>query len=562
MDTDHRLEPRLAPHRAAQPLSTELRERFERSTGADLRALRLVPVATIDAPAPALCEGDVIYRSSTAPEPSTPEGRLLIAHEVVHCLQQRAGRVPAGAGLLLDPMLEAEAQALAPRLLDGLPVELGRVDGRPRPGTLQPYTIIPQAQLANQHINLNTATFPGVECGSVLAAPETFLTALGAANTVARNQNAVDLRLSTTQEMAIEHTNVAQRQVRCFFASDMVIQTSNIRLQMAGSSFRLAKVDDGNGGHRHILVGNINPKSLYQVTATLANGNSTDGGSVNCDDVAGNAMGEPSRHKQTAKISQAGLNIFHGLPKWNSADDIGFRLAVLVTEFIFNGHDASAAKQSSDSGFTNRFNQAMQNAGNNPVAQIQALGQVFGPVGEFYGTLVRRALAHQQMHRYGRTIGGAQVNTRYLDMCRKLGINAWAAPSIGEAYFTYSVGKIEKYQDGNNRTWNGMEDFVAPRPLGGGRVLCQPVWEFHWGGVVAESGAERITFENYARNYEDRDAPHAAGQESRHFFQMSHVPSNLTNTALNGQSWHEACYATGFANALTMAIARMSKCGR
>lgn len=70
-------------------------------------------------------------------QPATVQGRMLIAHELVHVLQQRAGRVrnPFGQGVALvqDPGLEAEANRLAARTA---------VQPRtaPQPGQIQPAT--------------------------------------------------------------------------------------------------------------------------------------------------------------------------------------------------------------------------------------------------------------------------------------------------------------------------------------------------------------------------------------------------------------------------------------
>lgn len=425
------------------------------------------------------------------------------------------------------------------------------------------YRVILNAQLANEHINLNDATFPGQErgVGNGAANADTFLRANGNLNEVLKPHNQVDLRVCQTNEMAIEHAPVADRQVRAFFASDMVIATSNVRLQAAGSAYRLKKVDNPNThAPRSISVGQNNPKVLYQVVMGLPNGNAVGVVQENCDDISGTTMGEPSKFQRTARLDLKANSIFGRIPRWTVDDDLPFRIAVLVSQYLFNGRVAREALQSADAHFTHDFQQAVSAAGNDRNAQFAAIGSVYAPIGEFYGTLMRKALAAQQMHRIGRTVNGLTLQQNLNRVSQILGINAFANARIGDAYMTYSIGKMERYNDAQNRTWIRMEDFVAPRPVPAAPVYCAPVWEFHWGAVVAESGAERITFENYARKYEDRDCVNRAAQEERFFFQMCQVPNSPVD--LCGQSWHEACYNQGFANALTMAITKMARCGR
>ena len=92
-----------------------------------------------------------------------------------------------------------------------------------------------------------------------------------------------------------------------------------------------------------------------------------------------------------------------------------------------------------------------------------------------------------------------------------LGANRFALPSTGEAYMIASIGlqnsqrQIHDYRSGEDRALN---------------------WEYHFGAVVADSGDDRVTLENYARG----DGK-GQGGDPRWYFQMYGKKQ--------GQSFHE-----------------------
>jgi hypothetical protein len=102
---------------------------------------------------------------------------------------------------------------------------------------------------------------------------------------------------------------------------------------------------------------------------------------------------------------------------------------------------------------------------------------------------------------------------------RKLGLNEKAQAEVGDAFVTFSLGQ------------RGGDGRFLDRATGTRRT---PKWTQHWGGVIAKSGGDTVTFENYARNQEDRDNPdgrEANVAETRGFFRM--VGSKA------GQTWHD-----------------------
>ncbi|NOT07086.1 MAG: DUF4157 domain-containing protein [Gemmatimonadales bacterium] len=112
------------------PLPNRIRRRMERAFAADFGAVRLAWSGLPgDLGAAAFACGDTIHLGP-AVAALDPAGVLhLLAHELTHVLQQRAGRVPdCGAALALvdDPVLEAEAERAAHAVLRGDRVILPR----------------------------------------------------------------------------------------------------------------------------------------------------------------------------------------------------------------------------------------------------------------------------------------------------------------------------------------------------------------------------------------------------------------------------------------------------
>ncbi|MCP3169265.1 eCIS core domain-containing protein [Myxococcus qinghaiensis] len=599
MDVRHRwISPTLLEQACSRgwALPSRSRVRFERAFGAELGAVRLHEhplVARLGAEA--LCWGEQILYAPGALELDAARGSQILAHELVHVLQQRAGRAPhgnGGAGLLVDEALEAEAEALAARALAGERAHLaapGAGGGRWALSTpaLQAYHVIQNAQFGAQDVNLHNAVFETQRDG-VRPHPhpkthgDSFLIDAGVANIMVRAQDQVALRFSDDNELAIEDTNPHHEQAKHFFATDSAISRCNRALKSAGSVYRIAKV----AGPRFIEIGpparpgflpflnGRGPKRLFQVVMS-ENGQLEPSVAQNCNEISGKVMGEQRDSQRTVRLKQSGNQLFHNLPRWQlggwspafaTHGDIPFRLAVLITTFLFHGQgegpDAVAARQRAVDDYQVGLQNALAGA-NNPNAQMAALAGYYGPIGRDYGRLVNRVRANAPMTLNGVNFNGLTLRSRYEQLLFRLGVNAYADPRVGDAFQTYSVGAMERYQDAQLRSWMRMRDEVAPRPavLVPPAVYSEPVWEYHWGGVVAESGQDRITFENYARNYEDRDGPQLQGSEFRSFFQMTRVPTQV-NDPLIAQSWHESCYAHGFANALTMNISKLSRCER
>jgi hypothetical protein len=106
---------------AAVTLPVLLRESFERFFNAPLDSVHVhLDERLPDRGLLAVASGDGVHVAPQAFRPDTRPGRRLLAHELAHVLQQRCGLVSAhpcalvgGTGVVQDPRLEAEADALA-----------------------------------------------------------------------------------------------------------------------------------------------------------------------------------------------------------------------------------------------------------------------------------------------------------------------------------------------------------------------------------------------------------------------------------------------------------------
>lgn len=111
------------------------------------------------------------------------------------------------------------------------------------------------------------------------------------------------------------------------------------------------------------------------------------------------------------------------------------------------------------------------------------------------------------------------------------GANQFARPDVGEAYIIGTIGSGARLANG----FTQVRDYRSGqnRDLG---------WSFHFAGVVAISGTDRVTLENYARGDNRQN-----NADPRWYFQMY--------GETQGQSFHEFHAARpDYANPLTLAI--------
>jgi len=137
----------MTPTLHAVPLAT-LSRQLRTHVRADLRGVRLA-IAT-DLPCAAFAFGDLVVVSAAMLRRAPHELLAVVVHELVHVFQQRAGRTDThGTSVVLDPCLEAEAEAAAARVTRGDRVRLSApCSRRPRP-VLQPKLIVDGVEIAS-----------------------------------------------------------------------------------------------------------------------------------------------------------------------------------------------------------------------------------------------------------------------------------------------------------------------------------------------------------------------------------------------------------------------------
>ncbi|MFO0751256.1 MAG: DUF4157 domain-containing protein [Myxococcota bacterium] len=117
---------------------------------------------------------------------------------------------------------------------------------------------------------------------------------------------------------------------------------------------------------------------------------------------------------------------------------------------------------------------------------------------------------------YGKKLGKGKLDER----AKQLGVNQYANPEVGEAYVTYSVRSDKKGTKGGETDYTGRDDKKKqpkkksqPKPKKNeiqklGKQAFEEksskkgAWDMHYAGVVAKSGADRVTLEDYNRNEE------------------------------------------------------------
>lgn len=290
---------------------------------------------------------------------------------------------------------------------------------------------------------------------------------------------APSLRLSDDAKMAVEDSDLSGRQPKVFYATSGVRSSSNSALKKVGSDYELyvdranaIEVRNANGTKRKL------DRILPRTRAVPAGGRTASQQGMTLD-----------AHPDCIIMAQAVMKHANGTrdarlavktPGNTSFNE--FRAAAAIDAWANTPNNGSMKK------FVKAANQAARTAfATDPVATINTIATS-------YAVLMA-----------GNPVLAAQV-------AEALGLNAYAEPNVGEAYETYRVSTTQ-----------------VPQTRQAGGQLVRDFWGQHIGAVVAKSGVDRVTMENYARSHEIgamNTAPH-------YYFQMY-------GPASKNQSWHEA----------------------
>jgi len=479
------------PMHGGQPLPPEVLQRMELAFGQSFAQVRVHVGRHVQAAgALAFTQGSNIHFAPGQYSPETPQGRRLLAHELAHVVQQRSGRVRSpfsdGTAVVQDPRLEAEAERMAQKVALQSAARLDSVQaksvqparapvpplpprhavprsvqparpnpvrsGQAHPGTVQPFSVVPTANILGKMPNKRpwfgypyviaggSISFMGQQRNDLTDGDE-FLSHSGADEANIRNakKSTLSLRVSDDGNMAIENSNLTNRQPKVFYATAEVITASNDKLRQAGSTVKLVR----SSHSIRVITGWWSAvKVLYRVDPEFSAPPKQ-----NCDSISEQVTGA-----------------------WTELH--GGKAAVATIDRLLNEDDAYYRHPAQDY---------------------------------------------------------LRVSRKVPNRLRDLGANRHARAGVGEAYMITSIGKPEREQGGT--AWI--------RDLRSGE-LRKISWPYHFAGVVASSGNDTITLENYARGDNRKN-----GFDPRWYLQMYGGNS--------GQTFHEQHAATPqYANPLTV----------
>ena len=503
-----------------QPLPAAVQSRMQALFGADFSQVRIhVDNRAATLGAVAFAQGMNLHFAPGRYDPASPAGQRLLGHELAHVVQQRTGRAqnPFGGGLALvqDPGLEAEAERMGLRAVAALAAPIAAVTAVTRPiapvrpvppatparrpaGIAQPYfKIVPE----NVHTRRD-ALRPGAPRALVSATPsfhgqeeggEEFL-AGGRARIVSADR--VALRVSDDCQMAIEDSDLRNRQPKVFFATAAVFRQSRIDLERVASGFRLVQGSETlrlltATGVEHTLrsiyplpTGVRRSPELSRVTANQ-----------NCNDIASSVIGTRANAKAVLASPPTGVPA----TVRTVTNQVHNTVADLVARVL----------READTGLVYNDRRVVTNAEwkEDSVAAARKMREAIIQVSRDYTDALRSGSADR--------------------LLAQLGINRHAAPEVGDAFVIHAVAAED--EDGEVTDWAARRSF-------------RPRWSYHWGGVVAKSGTDVITLENY-----DRATGGNRDSDPRWYFQMYGRGRD--------QSFHEVWAASNdFANPITLAM--------
>jgi hypothetical protein len=302
------------------------------------------------------------------------------------------------------------------------------------------------------------------------------------------------LRISEDGQLAIEDSDLTARQPKVFYTTTKVVNSSNKALKSHTSEYRLhieqtnaITVTDMNG----------NPVDLHRIVperAAITNPATDRGTGVTVDQVC-DAVARAIVGKDPADV----------LPKLKKS--LGIKKSQVL------GHEYKVARYFHDV-VTSTKKAAKSNVGTPSGDTASATGKA---------TIDTITQAYMQV------ILNAPVVARQI--AEELGVNQFADPKVGQAYGSWSLGGtsmagIPDYaQVGNPMRQASYDAPATPSHYG------RDIWATHFGAVVAESGGNKITLENYGRKHEEgSNLPN----DPIYYFQM-YGPASA-----GGQSWYEA----------------------
>jgi hypothetical protein len=299
------------------------------------------------------------------------------------------------------------------------------------------------------------------------------------------------LRISDDRQMAVEDTNLTNRQPKVFYATDKIVKKGNSGIKKGQYRMVIEQRDAIT-----VAKPNGSTVSLHRIVPSRAAspnvGPAATGTSVTvegvCDAVARTIIGYDPQLVLPKLESSIGLA--------KKGNDNEYKVARYFIDRVTNTLSSSKAKKNANTALTG-------------APDMLAIAQAYMNV-----LLTAPAVANQ--------------------IAKDLGVNEFALPEVGQSYGSVSLGQTDT---------SGIPDFAQAgakrRPLTDVPTATtkskktRDVWGTHYGAVVAASGTDRITLENYGRTHEEGSV---IANDPIYYFQMYGTAA--------GQSWHEV-WSTG-----------------
>lgn len=312
------------------------------------------------------------------------------------------------------------------------------------------------------------------------------------------------MRVSNDGMMAVEDGSGKDRQAKTFYAAPSVVTAANNVLRNIGSPVRLGsnhritiRVPNINGTQTHDLVLvyplDLSAKKIgHEVTIPQR-----------CNE-AGPYVG----NTQAPDFLEPNLNVGGSIkpPRGMMQTNIDRKLAVLLPLYL-------KQKQYKEPwGFGNALNKLSiwwegESAISADIATVERLNSA-NAFADFFenksGTYDKGVddAAREYVKNFMASPGSQPI-------LQELGLNEYINPSIGDLLSIRSIGPA-RYVGDDWYVMDHVSDTELKNPFG-----------YHYATVIAKSGADYLTMENYARRQEEGDSNHPiSADDSRYYFQM------------------------------------------
>lgn len=466
-----------------------------------------------------------------------------LAHEAWHVVQQKQGRVQPTKQLKSkvnindDEGLETEADVMGAKAL--------QFQSQGRTSVLQTVTIpkktaqryiVPDAEVAG--------SFTSQVSRDKVGGGKTFLNDAGDAATL-ETKEASKVRVAVSGKMAVEDSDKGARQAKFFYADANILTQANDAMKsidspisfMAGGHTINVKDQEGGNHQLSLIIPIQNEGNREAVTGTDIRI------PENCNEAVctiTNLMINQNMFQGKMNPSEDTINA----PSGKLSQDLVLRLATFLPAYL------KVKKYEDSSGLMGVFNSLFKKPDREREllttardTSLEGRDKITGHDEKLSSSQDASKIDRNNENKKD-TIENIAKN--YADnflaqpeskaIIDQLGINESAAPNAGDALGIYTIGNSRTKEEGEGIN---VMDYRT------GELIDNPA-SFHYATVIARSGTDYITMENYARQKEEADDHAPVDLDPRYFFRM-YGPE--------AQSFHSE-NESQYPNAMTLALSK------